>query len=157
MMQKILQLNSWNCIMNAAASQVLPSLLISTSSILSPWSHEWWICELHRLLTINPPLMLTLDNLLELNKFCQKSKPAVTPPLRTSHSTSVWFCIELITHFGSDNIVDMSIAEHCNLHLRNHISMLASLTWIYTTVKQMAQYISLGTWRTHMISVYKFC
>jgi len=143
--RKNLQLKSWYCTMNAAASQLLPSLLISTSSILSPWSHEWWICELRRLLTLNPPLMLTLDNFLVLNKFCQKSKPAVRLPLCTLHSTSVWLCIESITHFGSDNIVDMSIAEHCNLHLRNHISMLASLTWIYTTVKQMAQYISLGT------------
>ncbi len=119
------------------------------------WMMNLW--TFHRLLTLNPPLMRTLDNLLELNKFCEKSKPAVTPPLCTSHSTSVWFCIESITHFGSDNIVDMLIAEDCNLHLRNHISMLASVTWIYTTVKQMAPYISLGTWCTHMISVYKFC
>jgi len=133
------------------------SLVKTGGSILSPWSHEWWICELHRLLTLNHPLIFTLDNLLELNKFCQKSKPAVTPPLCTSRSTSIQLCIESITHFGSDNIVDMSIAEHCNLHLRNHISMLASLIWIYTTVKQMAQYISLRTWRTHMISVYKYC
>jgi hypothetical protein len=73
--------------------------------------------------------------------------------LCTSCSTSIQLCIESITHFGSDNIIDMSIAEHCNLHLRNHISMLASLTWVYTTVQQMAQYISLGTWCT----VYKFC
>jgi hypothetical protein len=73
-----------------------------------------------------------------VEQFCQKSKPAVTP-LCTSRSTSVRLCIESITQFGSDNIVDMLIAEHCNLQLRNHISMLASLTWIYTTVKQMAK------------------